>query len=311
MDGFLCVCLNPTIQNTLLFDRIARDDVNRARASRVDASGKGVNAARVLGRLGRRAAHLTHLGGRFASAFRELCAADGIDLRWVDSLSEIRFCCTALEEGDASVTELVQEAEPVGPGTEAALLGLFESMAADFGTLVVSGSKAAGYSPAAVPAMAASAKAKGLRVVLDVRGRDLTDSLSSRPDVVKPNLKEFLSTFLPEEAARLEAEGPAYADSPLLRGRTAAAMEGLSRDFGCAVVVTRGSRPAWAVGPGGFEEIPFAAVRPVNTTGSGDAFTAGLAAALDAGAPLRDAVLEGARCGAANAALLKPGDIVA
>jgi 1-phosphofructokinase/tagatose 6-phosphate kinase len=47
----------------------------------------------------------------------------------------------------------------------------------------------------------------------------------------------------------------------------------------------------------------------VNTIGSGDAFTAGLSAALDDGLPFAGAVARGVRYGGLNAALLKPGVI--
>jgi fructose-1-phosphate kinase PfkB-like protein len=50
-------------------------------------------------------------------------------------------------------------------------------------------------------------------------------------------------------------------------------------------------------------------VNVLNTTGCGDAFTAGLASALDDGADFRAAVNEGIRCGALNAALVRPGVI--
>jgi 1-phosphofructokinase/tagatose 6-phosphate kinase len=66
----------------------------------------------------------------------------------------------------------------------------------------------------------------------------------------------------------------------------------------------------WVVSGGEFRELEFPSVPPVNTTGSGDAFTAGLASALDDGRDLYDAVAEGARCGRLNAQYLKPGTIV-
>ncbi|MEI6876358.1 MAG: hypothetical protein WCL50_14645, partial [Spirochaetota bacterium] len=61
--GFLVVCLNPTIQKTLVFGSLAKGEVNRSALHRVDVAGKGVCGARVFGQLGKRAIHLTHLGG--------------------------------------------------------------------------------------------------------------------------------------------------------------------------------------------------------------------------------------------------------
>ena len=58
-----------------------------------------------------------------------------------------------------------------------------------------------------------------------------------------------------------------------------------------------------------FYEIDIQPVKAVNTIGCGDAFTAGLACALDNGANFKDAINEGIRCGALNASFLKTGVI--
>lgn len=48
MPRFLVVCLNPTFQRTVTLDHLECGEVNRGTAARLDASGKGVNTARVL-----------------------------------------------------------------------------------------------------------------------------------------------------------------------------------------------------------------------------------------------------------------------
>jgi fructose-1-phosphate kinase PfkB-like protein len=300
-DAFLAVCLNPTLQKTLRFPSVRRDAVNRTGFHRLDASGKGVNVARVLSQLGRNAIHLTHLGGSFRSAFLELCAADSLDVRWADSGSEIRFCYTVIDGGDQSVTELVEESAPVSPGTEERILSLFDAASKEAGALVVSGTKASGYSDAVLPEMVKRAKEQGMRVILDVKGKDLELSLPFAPDVVKPNLSEFISTYLPGADPHTAA--------PELKERTAEIAGRIARDYGTTVVLTRGASAVWTHDGAEFREFPIEAVPPVNTTGSGDAFTAGFASALCAGGSLAEAVAEGARCGALNAELFRPGVI--
>lgn len=300
-DSFLAVCLNPTLQKTLAFPVVRRDSVNRTATHILDASGKGVNVARVLSQLGKRAVHLTQLGGAFRSAFLELCARDALDVRWAESGGEIRFCYTVIDESDRSVTELVEESSPVSPGTEERVLDLFDSASAEAGTLIISGTKAAGFSDEVVPAMVRSAKKKGLRVILDLRGKDLLKSLSYAPDVVKPNLAEFLATFLPGADPRDEGAEA--------KEKVVEAAGRVARDSGSLVVLTRGASSVWTHDGRAFREFPISSVPPVNTTGSGDAFTAGFASLFSAGGTLQEAVAEGARCGALNAALFRPGVI--
>ena len=113
---FLTICLNPTLQKTLCFPAIVSGTVNRTGVHRLDVSGKGVNVTRVLTQLGKKAVHLTQLGGDLRPLFLSLCGQDGLSVEWVESGSQIRFCYTLITETDGVTTELVEESEPVGKG---------------------------------------------------------------------------------------------------------------------------------------------------------------------------------------------------
>ncbi|MDR2094159.1 MAG: PfkB family carbohydrate kinase [Treponema sp.] len=303
--SFLTICMNPTIQKTLRFGRLAVDTVNRTGDYRMDASGKGVNVTRVLTQLGKKCVHLTHLGGPLRPLFLQLCAADGLSLEWVESGSPIRFCYTLINDADNTVTELVEEAEAVGAGTGERLTRAYAGMLPLFSTVIISGAKAAGYSDALVPDLVKKAKEAGLQVILDVRGGDLTGSLEYHADIIKPNLYEFAQTFAP---GLISGNGIA-ADEGTVKEQVKKAALGLVEKYGSRIVLTRGSRPVWAFDGDGFHEYAVETVRPVNTTGSGDAFTAGLAAGLADGASFAEAIARGARCGLLNAGLFKGGVI--
>ena len=298
---FLVVCLNPAIQKTLVFDGLELDRVNRAKRMRTDASGKGVNVTRVLSQLGAEVLHLTHAGGPDRDWFLSLCAADGLDVKWVDSGSEVRFCSTVIDAGAKTATELVEEALPVRAGTEERLLGLFDELVGSADVLIISGTRAAGYSDSVIPEMASRAAAKGAMVVLDIKGRDLVACLPFRPTVVKPNLDEFLATFPAPQGSR--------ASCAALRTHIHAYAKAWKERYGTDLVVTRGKAPIWFSEDGLAAEEPVRPAESINPTGSGDAFTAGLAYVLAAGGDLREAIREGARLGALNAERLKPGSI--
>ncbi len=311
-DGaVLCLCLNPTLQKTLVFDRLAKGEVNRARASRVDASGKGVNVARVLTQIGTRAIHLTQAGGPTRDWFLALCAADGLEVRSVESGSDIRFCHTVIDRFDGTVTELVEEAAAVDPGTAQRVSEAFESALPECSALVLSGTRAPGFPDGLYPALVRRAKAAGLLVVLDIRGADLLACLSEGPDVVKPNLAEFLATW-PMAAASRGTGGAAASDTARMaevKAQVTAIAEELDSRCGTSLVLTRGILPTWYFTGGELREEAVAAKKAVNTIGSGDAFGAGLVASLLEGKALAEAVREGARLGALNAMRLKPGSV--
>ncbi|MCX7949330.1 MAG: PfkB family carbohydrate kinase [Treponemataceae bacterium] len=334
MASFLSVCLNPTLQKTLRFSRIQPDRVNRTATHRLDASGKGVNVSRVLQQLGQSVVHLTQLGGSLRPLFLELCEQDHLDVRWVESNSPIRFCYTLIEESTHTVTELVEESEVVAPDTEENIKTRFlEILASDFApsphhtethkqkpavpTLIISGTKARGFSADIFPFMVQRAREQGMRIILDIRGEDLLRCLPYHPDVIKPNFDEFVETFLPDRAAIHKTTAPSTGENsreasqaPLASLVQGKALE-IQKRYGCQIILTRGSQSVWAFDRGKFIEQKIEPVLPVNTTGCGDAFTAGIASALAAGASLEEALQEGIRCGALNAALLKPGSIVA
>jgi 1-phosphofructokinase/tagatose 6-phosphate kinase len=299
--------MNPTLQKTLRFSALARDKVNRTGNHRLDVSGKGINVSRVLRQLGRPNCHVTQLGGMLRPLFLELCAQDGLAVEWVESGSPIRFCYTLLDDADHSVTELVEESQPVTQGTEERLMAAYTRLVPGYETVIISGTKAAGFSDALVPGMVRHAKEAGCFVILDIRGKDLITSLAYKPDVIKPNLLEFVETFAPDLKPRLFAS-----DAPveeLIQEPIKKLCLELCRNYQCRIILTRGAQSIWFAEPGSFAEYMLEALQPVNTTGSGDAFTAGLAVALSEGADLRAAVAEGARCGRLNAGLLKVGVI--
>ena len=302
--SFLTVCMNPGLQKILVFPALVRDTVNRTGEYLLDVSGKGVNVSRVLTQLGKEVCHLTQLGGVFRPLFLELCGQDGLRVEWVESSSPIRFCYTLLERTEKSVTELVEESERVGEGTGERLLEAFSRLIPDYSALIISGTRAAGFPDTLIPEMVRQARAKGCRVILDVKGQDLLASLPFGPDIIKPNLYEFASTFAPELVSQNSIKGGAE-----IMERIGKIWKELHEKYPCRLVLTQGAASVWYAEKGELEEYRFQPVEPLNTTGSGDAFTAGLAAALEDGASLRDAVAEGARCGALNAALLRPGVI--
>ncbi|MCL2187063.1 MAG: PfkB family carbohydrate kinase [Treponema sp.] len=305
---FLTVCLNPTIQKTLRFSSVIPGTVNRTGIHRLDVSGKGINVTRVLTQLGKKVLHLTQLGGDLRPLFLSLCKQDGLNVEWVESDSQIRFCYTIINESDGSVTEYVEESEAVDEGTEERLLKEFDSVlygAADLKFLIISGTKAAGFSDAVIPTMVKKAKEKGLKVILDIKGNDLIESLKYQPDVIKPNLFEFASVFAPE----LIKDNDLINENINIKERIKSIVLEMTHKNKCCIILTNGSKKIYAAKEDNFFEVDVQPIRAVNSIGCGDAFTAGFTATLETGANFKNAIEEGMRCGSLNASFEKPGVI--
>ncbi len=301
--NFLVVCLNPTIQKTIILPELKENEVNRSSDYRTDASGKGVNTARILTQLGAAAVHLTQSGDR-GDYFRKLTLNDNLALVTAPNTSYIRTCTTLINRQKNTVTEIVEESPAVDSGTEEKILDLYEELLLHTENIIIAGSKAAGLTDAVFPTMVKLAKASGKTVILDFRGKDLLNSIPNKPDLIKINFPEFVSTFFPgysigEHEENLE-----------LKERVKEKMKELLSLYGIKTVLTRGAMPVLFISEESvIQEVSIRPVKVINTIGSGDAVTAGTAFKLNQGKSLEEAVKFGIECGAKNAALPRPGVI--
>ena len=138
------------------------------------------------------------------------------------------------------------------------------------------------------------ARAAGARTILN---------LAPAGEVPPRTLDALDVLVVNEHEARVVAG--AGADSPAVLARTLAARHGLT------CVITLGAEGAIAVAPDGGLRVPALKVQPVDTTGAGDAFVGVLAAALDQGRSLGEAlrrasVAAGLACTAVGAQTSQP-----
>ena len=300
----LVVCLNPTLQQTMVFDRVVVGEVNRSSYHRSDASGKGMNVCRVLTQLGSSAVLLSHLGGQRVDEFLDFAAKDGVPILWDDSKSPIRTCITILQRDGNSTTELVQESQEVAPGTEKKIRELYTKKLESVEVVVFSGTRSPGYSSTMYAEMVKEAKDAGKFVVLDYRGDDLKQSLVMRPDIIKPNLSEFCATFFPSHGPVREQE-----DNETMKHQVKAEMEKLYETYNIKTIITRGSKDLWAYDGTHWYEKPSRKVNVLNTIGCGDAFTGGFVHAHVTDKTFSEALEIALDAAARNAATLTPGSL--
>ena len=133
------------------------------------------------------------------------------------------------------------------------------------------------------------AQARGARIILNVAPAQAV------PAAVLGNVHILVVNEI-EAAMVAEAEGLATTDDPCAAARALAGRHGIT------CIVTLGREGAAAFAPDGAWSVGALPITPVDTTGAGDGFVGTLAAALDAGAALPDA-LRRASVGAALACL--------
>jgi ribokinase len=120
------------------------------------------------------------------------------------------------------------------------------------------------------------AKAAGARVLLNMAPAGMA------PETVLRSVDYLVANEI--EAAMLASELGLDADQPTRVPRL------LAQRYGLTCIVTLGGAGALAFGPDGGYSIPALPIAPIDTTAAGDAFCGGLAAALDNGCELYEAL---------------------
>jgi 1-phosphofructokinase len=181
---------NPSVDRTLVVDRLALGVVQRASAGWSEPSGKGVNVALALRAHGFPARAVLPIGGPDGTRLAAMLDEAGIDHMAVPIAGNIRSNVSILEP-DGTVTK-VNEPGPVLTTAEVeALLDAAVKTAAQASWLVGSGSL-----PPAAPAdlyarLIHRAHDIGVPIAIDSSGTPLLTALPAGPDLIKPNAHEL------------------------------------------------------------------------------------------------------------------------
>lgn len=280
------VTLNPAIDFALSIDAFVVGGTNRCRLDAIDAGGKGINASRVIHRLGRPTMAYGFIGGETGSLLRRCLDAEGVphDFHVLDEMTRIDIMVYVAASGQRSRLLLP------GARVEYRDLAHLKAQLAAIGphtTVVLGGSLPPGLQPGVYAELVDEFNLRGARTILDTSGAALELALKAHPTLIKPNVEEaacVLGRSLKGDADVLQA-----------------ALE-LQRRGACSVVISQGAEGAIGIGPDGvFKAVP-PQIEAKSTVGSGDSMVAGLAIALDEGLGLRSGLSLGTAAGAATAA---------
>jgi tagatose 6-phosphate kinase len=285
------VGLTPAWQQILTFDKLQQGEVNRAARVHWCASGKVINVGLALTRLGgQQAVTITVLGGHARPVMEQQLQAAGVSLVVVPTQTATRVCTTLLDQATSTTTELVENAAAISAQETITFLDRFRQQAANATTLVVTGSLTAG-----LPAEFYREFCEPLvnNTIWDIQGPGLLAILPSQPTLIKPNRYE-LGRTLQRELTTDEAVWQAMRELQQRGAQHVLVSDGAVPGF----LLSRDGR-RWRFHAPRLEQV-------VNPIGSGDCLTAGIAAELDAGSSLAEAVRQGVAAAAANVEHLLP-----
>jgi fructose-1-phosphate kinase PfkB-like protein len=279
---------NPAWQKIIEFDLLQPGKVNRASSLIHLASGKGLNAARVLRRFQHDVWLIQVLGGSSGQKIAGECEQLGIHNLSLRIGSETRTCSTLIDRTAGTVTELIDPFFIVdGEKVESQIALLLKSIGRTVDAVLYCGTVPGGMSP--VVYYEIHQNLKPCFSVLDaVRG--VPESLLREVPFVKINRSEF---------QELQGSIPGLFD------------HSLSATF----LLTDGPHRACLLekSKNGFAETQFM-IPPLsgilNPIGAGDAVTAGFAHWYLAGIPTAEAFRRGLAMGSASCLQLQPGNFL-
>jgi 1-phosphofructokinase family hexose kinase len=282
---------NISLDRTNVVGALNPGHIHRARQTDVRGGGKGVNVARALSCIGRRAVVVGFRAGHVGRAVAALLEQEGIELVGIPCEGETRSCLTVLS--DDAVTVFNEPGCVVGASAWQAFEAAVQVHLEPGSVFVCSGSFPPGAPLDAAARLIGMARAAGCLSICDTSGAHLRAALEAAPDAVTPNLAEALA-LLDYGASERAAES----DGALQRA--AAAAVALTSLGPRGVVVTAGAAGAVVVEGGEVTALGAPRVQSLNPVGAGDCLVAGLADRIGRGASLVDAARWGAALAAAS-----------
>ncbi|HVA33676.1 MAG TPA: 1-phosphofructokinase, partial [Candidatus Baltobacteraceae bacterium] len=278
----MTVTINPAVDEAVAIGEFVLGDVNRCSLDAMDAGGKGINASRVMHRLGRETIALGFVGGVTGSLIRQRLEAEGVQHAFDDIEEPTRINVMLYESKTRRRSRLYLPGARV-EGARLDELRMRLEQAANGGVVVIGGSLPPGLPATTYRDLVAWLTSRGIRCVVDTSGEALAQVLEAGPELIKPNVEEAAEIL----GHRIDTDDDALAAARELRARGAR-----------SVVVSQGAAGAVACTSNGCWRAVPPRIVARSTVGSGDSMVAGLAIALDENRGLDEGLRLGTAAGA-------------
>lgn len=184
------VTLNPSLDRTVEIGSFDRGQVLRARSTRLDPGGKGVNVARALAANDIKTRAVLPCGGRDGEALAAMLAAEGVDLVPLPTAAPVRSNITVVE-ADGTVTKINEPGGGLGPDELDACIDAVLRHATGADWVVACGSLPPGVADDFYARLGKHLSQAGIPFAVDTSGPALWAALGGPPTLIKPNLFEL------------------------------------------------------------------------------------------------------------------------
>ncbi|QQS35166.1 MAG: 1-phosphofructokinase [Ignavibacteriales bacterium] len=257
----LVVTINPLLEHRLIYHSVNKGSSNRNPVEYYQAGGKGINVSRQLNQLSIKNMSMIFLGGRNGKHLHELLDEEKINFTHT-RISDNTRTSTVIIDNSAKIAEMYfGKNNNISESEADAFISKLEKTIVNCEMVVFSGSSPSNEADKIFPTGIEIANRYDKVSVLDTYGDHLANCLKASPTVVHNNVDEIESSLnipLSNEEQKLEFLDHLYS-------------QGVKQGF-----ITNGSLDTYASNFEFHYKVQNPTLNSVDSTGSGDAFTAGI-----------------------------------
>jgi len=290
MTTIITLTFNPALDLSTSVQEMLPEKKLKCSNPVTEPGGGGINVARAIKKLGGDALAVYLAGGETGRKITELLTAESVSSLVVPTRSNSRQNMIVLDRSSKRQYLFDMPGSLINKAEQQACLLAIEQIP-KMNYLVVSGSLPHGIHPGIFFEIAAIARRKQARLVVDTAGEALQQAVRAGAYLIKPNLKE-LSLLSGRESLTEES--------------AASAARQVLEESACEViVVSLGDKGALLVTKDLSVKVTPPQVTALSTVGAGDSLVGGLVLSLSERKTLVDALKYGVACG--TAATISPG----
>lgn len=251
--------LNPSLDRTIVVDRLVPGSVLRTSEPTLEPGGKGVNLTMALTSNGIPSIAVLPVGGAEGSELQNLLDAAMVDSRCLAVTGRTRSNISVVDH-DGTVTKLNEPGSALLDHEVNALTDLVSNCVSAGDWVVMSGSVPPDFTAGQLKSLASRLSALGIHLAVDTSGNALIAAIDAQPRLIKPNRDELEKIA----GTSLDCISDVIAAAAAVRDR------GVE-----LVLVSLGADGAVLLGPTGVLVGTSRVEYPRSNVGAGDCFLAG------------------------------------
>lgn len=279
----ITLTLNPSLDKSTHFTGLVAEQKIRCEKPRYDAGGGGINVSKAISKLGGYSLCIHTSGGSAGKMLEELIQKEGIDSQVIPTQNWTRENFIAFENTTKAQYRFGFPGNELLEFEKEKVIETIKKLKADY--LVLSGSLNEGLSTEFYQQIAETAKASGIKVIVDTSGEPLRKVLEEGVYLIKPNIGELAKLIGVERLELSEVEKAAQ--TLIEKGNAEIVVVSLGADG--AILVSKNEKH--------FIKAPKAEKK--STVGAGDSMVGGMVWALSQNKTLKEVIQWGVSCGTA------------